>query len=63
MSERAIAFRQRAPMSRIDEDDPEIVDVGLGRAAQDEVANGAEETRGVVVGQEIGGIEIGWAAQ
>lgn len=44
--------------SWIDQDDAEIVDVGLGRAAFDEVSDTPEKPRRVVVGQELGRNEI-----
>ena len=45
-------------VSRINEDNAEIVDVRLRGAAQDEIADRAEVTRRIVVLQELGGIEI-----
>ena len=42
----------------INEDDAEIIDVRLGRTAQNKIMNGPEKSGRVVVLQEMGGIEV-----
>ena len=46
------------PGSRVDEDGTEIIDVGLCRAATDEITECCKEGGRIVVGEEGGGIAV-----